>query len=142
MKENPDSVNKYSDDGFQALGYACFFGQTNAARILIESGAPINKSSQNELKVMPLHSAAASQNLEITRLLIENGADVDATQNGGFTPLHAASHNGQIKMIKLLIAAGANPRIKNNENKTPEDLAREEGHEEAVDYLIQCCQAT
>ena len=63
LEKNPESVNKYSADGFQALGFACFFGQTDAARILIESEAPINEFSQNELKVMPIHSAAASQNL-------------------------------------------------------------------------------
>ena len=140
LEKNPESVNKYSADGFQALGFACFFGQTDAARILIKSEAPINEFSQNELKVMPIHSAAASQNLEITRLLIENGAEVDAIQNGGFTALHTAAHNGQIKMIKLLIAAGANPKIKNNENKTPEDLAREGGHGKVVDYLNQYSQ--
>jgi len=137
LKENPDSANRFSADGFQALGFACFFGQNDAARILIESGAPINNYSQNELKVMPLHSAAASQNLEITRLLIENGADVNTIQNGGFTALHAAAHSGQIEMIKLLITVGANPKLKNNKNKIPEDLAREEGHEKVVDYLNQ-----
>ena len=73
-------------------------------------------------------------------MLIENGAEVDAIQNGGFTALHTAAHNGQIKMIKLLIAAGANPKIKNNENKTPEDLAREGGHGKVVDYLNQYSQ--
>ena len=70
-------------------------------------------------------------------MLIQNGADVDAVQNGGFTALHAAAHNGQIEMIKLLVAAGANPKLKNNKNKTPEDLAREKGHEEVVEYLKQ-----
>lgn len=140
LKENPDSINSYSADGFQALGFACFFGQTDAARILIKSGAPINNYSQNELKVMPLHSAAASQNLEIARMLIENGADVDAVQNGGFTALHTAAHNGQIEMIKLLVTAGANPKRKNNKNKTPEDLARENGHIKVVEYLNQYCR--
>jgi ankyrin repeat protein len=137
LEMNPDCVNEYSADGFQALGYSCFFGHMAAVRILIKSGASVNSFSQNELKVMPLHSAVANQNLEIVCMLIENGADLNTVQNGGFTALHSAAYNGQIEMVKLLIEAGANPKTKNNENKTPENLAEDMGHKHVVEFFKQ-----
>jgi len=53
-------ANAWADDGFQPLGLASFFGHVGAARLLVDRGAEVNSASQNDMKVMPLHSAAAA----------------------------------------------------------------------------------
>jgi uncharacterized protein len=84
------TINFRSKDGFTALHFACFFGQPEAARLLLESGAADDAVAANPMQVMPLHSAASARNLEAARLLLEHGAPVNARQQGGggfqFTP--------------------------------------------------------
>ena len=45
---------------------------------------------------------AAGRHIEVCRLLIASGADVNATQRHGFTPLHAAAQHGDIELVELL----------------------------------------
>ena len=50
----------------------------------------------------PLHNAANADHKEIVELLINNGADVNATHNGGGTPLHRAAREGHKQIVELL----------------------------------------
>jgi uncharacterized protein len=131
------ALNSTSKDGFTALHFACFFGQPEAARLLIESGAAVDAVAANPTQVMPLHSAASARNLEAARLLLEHGAPgmVNARQQGGWVPIHAAAQNGDRPMVELLLQHHADPRLANDEGKTAAIVARENGHEELVDLL-------
>ncbi len=106
LVEHPKELNKFSGDGFQALGLAAFFGQADAARILIEAGSEVDTSSQNDLHVTPLHSAVASGNVQIAGLLLENGADVKAVNAAGQSVLEVADANGRSEMVELLKSRG------------------------------------
>lgn len=132
---SPQQVNAFSLDGFQPLGLACFFGQPGSARFLLQYEAQVNSPSRNMMQVMPLHSAAASQQVEIARLLLKAGAPVNAEQQDGFTALHSAAQNGQIEMIRLLLEHGADLTRRSARGKTPSDLAIENGHQAAFDLL-------
>jgi ankyrin repeat protein len=129
------SIDSQSKDGFTALHFACFFGQPEAARLLIENGAAVDAVAANPMQVMPLHSAASARNLEAARLLLEHGAPVDARQHGGWTPIHAAAQNGDRRMVELLLKHGADPKLANDDGKTPAMVAREKGHEELAALL-------
>src|ERR1017187_6298818 len=99
------SIDSRSKDGFTALHFACFFGQPEVARLLIENGAAVDAVAANPTQVMPLHSAASARNLEAARLLLEHGAPgiVNARQQGGWVPIHAAAQNGDRPMVELLL---------------------------------------
>lgn len=107
LDADPSQVNRYAPDGFYALGLASFFGHIEAALMLLERGGDVGQAAANSLKVMPLHAAVAGRHLAIAQALIAHGADVNATQQDGFTPLAGARQNGQQEMIDLLIAHGA-----------------------------------
>jgi uncharacterized protein len=111
LDENPDLANAWAGDGFQALGLASFFGHVEAARLLVERGAEVNSASRNDMKVMPLHSAAAtsepSTRYELAKLLLEHGADPNARQQDDYTPLMAADQHGDERLRKLLVDHGA-----------------------------------
>ncbi len=51
LAHDPQLVNAYSDDGYQPLGLACFFGHLGTAQYLINAGARVNSPSQNKMKV-------------------------------------------------------------------------------------------
>ncbi len=131
------AVNSHSKDGYTALHFACFFGQPEAARLLIENGAAVDAVAANPMQVMPLHSAASARNLEAVRLLLEHGAPVDARQHGGWVPIHEAAQNGDRPMVELLLKHGADPKLVNDEGKTPAMVAREKGHDEIAARLAR-----
>src|ERR1700690_2404485 len=128
-------VRSYSKDGVTALHFACFFGQSAAARLLIENGAAGDAVAANPTRVMPLHSAASARNLEAARLLLERRAPVNARQQGGWVPIHAAAQNGDRAMVELLLGHGADSSLANDAGKTAAEVAREKGHAEIVGML-------
>jgi ankyrin repeat protein len=130
LDAEPDLARAWSADGFTPLHLASFFGQEDAAQLLVERGAEIDVVARNEtLQVAPLHSAAAGAHPSIVRLLVERGADVNARQGGGFTPLHSAAQNDDRESVETLLEAGADPSLANDDGKLPADLAGAETHD-------------
>jgi uncharacterized protein len=111
VDDDPSRTNAWADDGFQPLGLASFFGHVDTVRHLLERGAEVNSASRNQMKVMPLHSAAAAQDpdvrYEIAKLLLDAGADPNARQQDEFTPLMAAAQHGDSRLRELLVEHGA-----------------------------------
>ncbi len=135
LARDPQLVNAYSDDGYQPLGLACFYGHVETAKYLINAGARVNSPSQNKMKAAPLHSAAAGRHSELVKLLLEHAADPNALQEGGFTPLHAAAQNGDVESVQLLIFYGADADVKSCKGKTPLDYAMENKKSKAISLL-------
>ena len=108
---DPSLANAWAEDGFQPLGLASFFGHVEAARLLVERGADVNSASRNDMKVAPLHSAAAEKDpetrYELATVLLEHGADPNARQQDDFTPLMAADQSADERLRALLVEHGA-----------------------------------
>ena len=51
----------------------------------------------------PLHTAAASGQISVVRLLLELGVEVDAVNANGNSPLHIACLNGQDVVVSKLL---------------------------------------
>lgn len=136
LDESPNLVDEIAPDGFQPLGLACYFDHEDVAAFLIERGAAVDSASHNPMRVMPLHSAVAARSLPITRLLLENGAPVNALQADNFTPLHAAAQNGDVEIVRLLLDAGGDSSLRDAEGKNALDFARAENHNEVIQLLL------
>ena len=121
-----NAVSARSADGFTALHYAAFFRQPEAARQLMEAGANVNAVAENGSRVHPIHSAAASGEVEIVRLLLQHGADPNAAQHGGWTALQSASKHGNMLLIDALLEHGADPRQQADDGQTAITLAKDE----------------
>lgn len=135
LRRERTRATAFSSDGFTALHLAAFFGQVEAARLLIAHSAPPNVVSRNPLKVMPLHSAAAGSHVGVARVLVSAGADVNAVQPHGYRPLHAAAQSGNAELTELLLTAGADPAARTDDGQTPADLAAAAGHAEIATRL-------
>jgi ankyrin repeat protein len=135
LARDPELVNAYAIDGFQALGLACFFGHYDTAEYLARAGAPINSSSRNELKASPIHSAAAGGHTRVVKMLLDLGADPNPREQGGFTPLHAAAQNNDVETVRVLLLGGADLTLKSQDGKTALDIAMDAGHEKASALL-------
>jgi ankyrin repeat protein len=141
LDEDPAAPSAQSGDGYTALHFAAFFGKPEVARILLEAGAAVDAVAANEMRVRPLHSAAAGRHLEVCRLLLAAGADVNATQAGGFTPLHAAAQNGDPELVELFLSARADPSATTDTGDTPAATAEAAGHVDVARRLRQVAAA-
>jgi ankyrin repeat protein len=98
----------WSSDGFTPLHLAVFARNAAAARALIDAGADLDAiATASFARVTPLGTAAAFGVNDIAALLVERGADVDATADHGFTPLDAARANANEELVELLLEHGA-----------------------------------
>jgi uncharacterized protein len=116
LDEDPARATAFGDDGFHALGLACFFGHVDAARLLLERGADVNVLSRNDrIQTAAIHAAAASGDAgsdestryELVKLVLEHGADPNLEQAGGFRAIDAARQNGDERVEELLLQHGS-----------------------------------
>jgi ankyrin repeat protein len=136
LGESPQASLAYSGDGWTALHLAAAFGTPLSVAALIFRGAKVDAVSRNAQKNQPLHAALAiGKNPSTIELLIAHGADVNATQAGGFTAIFSAATANRQDLAELLVNHGADPRHSSDQAKTPADFARERGHEELAAWL-------
>jgi len=133
--QKPGNINEFSEDGFTPLGLACYFGHEELARFLILKGADVNLASKNGFNVFPIHSAVAANNINITKMLLDNGAYPNVCQKAGLAPLHTAAQLGNIELIILLLEHGAEVGLRMEGGKLPADLAAEKGFNEIAEIL-------
>jgi uncharacterized protein len=132
---DPESVNSFAPDGFYPLGLAAFFGHREIVQFLLDHGAQVGLVARNSQRVTALHGAVARHDVDIVKLLLEHGADPNASQERGFVPLHEAAAGGNEAIVHLLVEYGGRIDAKADDGKTPYDLAVERGHGSIADWL-------
>jgi len=126
----------HSPDGWTPLHLAAAFSDTKPVVLLLEHGAHVHQCSHNPLRNQPLHACIALNNsLDVVRALLEAGADVNATQHGGYTPLLQAAAAGKKDLVLLLLEYGARHDCVCDRGKSAADYAHERGHTELVELL-------
>jgi ankyrin repeat protein len=90
--------------------------------LLLERGANVEAHGKEQLP--PLHSAAANGHVEMVRLLLAKGANVDS-QAGRYSPLAVAARNGSVEVVRFLLNMGANAHLESEMEYSPLEIARE-----------------
>lgn len=93
------------------------------------------KMTSGELNDTPFHIAARKRDIEICRLFVDSGANIDAVNDLGQTALHIASELGDENMVKYLYLVKANPHLADKEDRTAIHIAAISGHTPLIDLL-------
>jgi ankyrin repeat protein len=83
----------------------------------------------------PLHKASQSGHVEVSRVLIDHGANVNARERYHYAPIHFSSENGHLGIAKLLLERGADVNALNCHGQTPYQTSVVWGHREVADLL-------
>jgi len=92
----------------------------------------------NEIKrdgPTPLYIAAQEGHVDLIRLLLFHGADVNILCKDGYSPLYIASYVGQLEIVNLLLDNDADPNIFCIDHMSPIYMAAQEGHADIANVL-------
>lgn len=110
-------------------------GRVQAA---ISAGADIN---ENDVYMgSPLHIAVARGKVEIAKLLLDAGADIEAAAKGSLNkahPLHIAARVNGVAIAALLIERGAKVDSRDSQSRTPLFVAASSGQAEVAEFLLK-----
>ena len=113
---------QYSDNGFEQSQISPLMMSVNSNDIDgVKFFAKAGRSVLNKRNIggaTALHIAARKGNIEIIKILVNNGADLNIKDNEGWTPLMRAASNNNSEIVSELIAKGANANLKNNLGQT------------------------
>ena len=133
------AVNTEANGGKTALHVAACYRKVEITQFLISHGANVNAkdncgdtplldvpyaSSFETLRCnTPLSEAAVKGYIEVARLLISAGADVNVVNRFGYTPLQQAAKFAPLEFIKFLVFHGADVNAKDFGDRTPLHVA-------------------
>ncbi|XP_072134156.1 protein fem-1 homolog B isoform X1 [Mobula birostris] len=84
-----------------------------------------------------LWCAAGAGHIDVVRLLVAGGANVNHTTATNSTPLRAACFDGRLDIVRFLVENRADIRIANKYDNTCLMIAAYKGHTEVVRYLLE-----
>jgi hypothetical protein len=117
-----------------SLWRAAVHGNETVVRTRLDHGEDPN---QREHDGTPLEEASARGYLQIVRLLVAKGADLEARNRSQKTPLHRAASHGHVQVVDFLAQSGANLSVVDSRLNTPLHLAAYEGHDHVVRVLLK-----
>lgn len=95
------SVNFVDENGMNPLSNACFKGNIDVCKALIERGADVN-SCQHEHGYTPLMFAALGGHVRLVSLLLDHGAKTSAINSVGRTASQMAAFVGQHQASSII----------------------------------------
>ncbi|KAK6632150.1 hypothetical protein RUM44_007180 [Polyplax serrata] len=104
----------------------------------------INKSNNVDIEdkagYTALHYSSRNGHLEMCKLLISKGANVNAlTRSGRVTALHRCASRGHLEVFNLLVNSGAKFDLQDSDGKTVLHRAVEGGHINIVKEILKLC---
>jgi ankyrin repeat protein len=128
---NPNTQT--NENGVAILAGLCFVNQLECARLLLAHGADVNRGRDESMESPLHHALAGGADIDLVRLLVDSGADVNAktkpgvysynfygsTPTRGETPLHRAAAFASIEIVELLLQAGADRAARDAHGESP-----------------------
>uniref|UniRef100_A0A8C3MU18 Transient receptor potential cation channel subfamily A member 1 n=1 Tax=Geospiza parvula TaxID=87175 RepID=A0A8C3MU18_GEOPR len=111
--ENGGKICKPNKTGCMPIHAAAFSGAKTCLEILLKKGEELGHSAKTHInftnngKCSPLHLAVQSGDLEMIKMCIEFGAQIDLKQNEKCTALHFAATQGATEIVKLMMSSYA-----------------------------------
>jgi ankyrin repeat protein len=125
-------VNAIDENGASILILACYRGNLEVAKFLINNKADLNYVSNNGTALM---ACVFKNEFELVDELISKKANLDLTDGNGMTALMLAVQFTNVEMVKKLVSAGANKALKCKQDKTAFEYAAFSGNEQIINIL-------
>lgn len=116
--------NNTNNTGSSPLILACRFGHLNVVRVLLNNGAKIEEPKTPKGRTPLMVACAYSSGITIIKLLVEKGANINATANDKSTPLMLAARMAKADVVEYLVSKGADVNAKDASGLTALDYAR------------------
>jgi glyoxylase-like metal-dependent hydrolase (beta-lactamase superfamily II) len=97
---------------------------------------PDQISARNDALSTPLHVAVSDSQVDIARLLISKGADINAGDSDNSRPIHLAAIDGKHELVEILLEAGADLGVEEDYGNSPLTYAIFGGGIEIVNLLL------
>ncbi|KAL8916859.1 MAG: hypothetical protein Q9172_006076 [Xanthocarpia lactea] len=105
-----DGWQEQSEFRYSTLRFCAASGFTELCKVMLQMGTPVDFDL-----ITPLHLAVSNRHPDTVRLLLEHGADTEATTPSGDTPLLLAVRNADRSIVELLLAFGADMSSRHSE---------------------------
>lgn len=132
MKQNPDIINQTNEGGFSPLILACYRGNVEVAKFLMDHVKDINYKSQEGTALSGL---SVKYNRELAEYLLSKNANPNIADASGSTPLFWAVKFGNKEMTELLLKHKADKTIKDAQGMTPFEYALQTKNKEIINLL-------
>lgn len=113
-------INYIGNGGNSPLYHATACNKVETVKLLLKYGAKIDIPDMHNTVI---NVAVGTENQELLQLLLDNGANVNAKNNCGFSALHVACTQGILDCCRKLIECGANVNDITQDKETPLTLA-------------------
>lgn len=123
-------INARLEYGSSPIEYACLNNKMLEAEILLKNGANVKNQDL-------LHIACLNGNIEMLKILIGYGCDVNEVDIDGRLPAHLAIQTNHLECLKILYQSNAKFDIRSYKNSTIFSYAVGEGNIEIVKYLLE-----
>lgn len=104
--------------GLTPLILACINERVEVAQFLLQNGADADTRTP-VLRDTAIYGAAQVGHVDLIRMLLLNGADIDVSNDQGSTPLHVATDRIHHDAVRYLLEANASVAVRNNDGETP-----------------------
>lgn len=121
LKSYPLVIDMPNDAGYNALTLACYSGNNEVAKYIVEQTKNINSNNGYGTALM---AATVKGNIELVEYLVHHNADMNISDANGKTALHYAVVFNSYDIVEFLIKAGAKFDLKDNSGNTAKDYAK------------------
>ncbi|KAH8699326.1 ankyrin repeat-containing domain protein, partial [Phaeosphaeriaceae sp. PMI808] len=132
-------ANLFAKDkyGMTPLHTACKIGRLDVIQFLLSKGAMVDEAAMAGWTPL-LYSTCDEEDdfEEVAKILLDQGANIQAATTDGQTVLHGAARLGDTELVRYLVDHGANARAVNANAETALHNAARTSNAEAVRYLI------
>lgn len=132
MKQDPNIINSTNENGFSPLILACYRGNIEVAKFLIENVKDLNYKSKEGTALAGL---AIRYNKDLVNLLLQHKANPNIADSSGTTPLFWAVKTGNKELVEILIKNGADTTLKDNMGFTPFEYALKANKQDIINLL-------
>lgn len=147
----PLNVNCHASDGRRStpLHLSAGYNRIPAVEYLLSKGADVHAKDKGGLGksgfaidlghvfifvcyLVPLHNSCSYGHLEVSKMLIEHGSDVNSCDLWQYTPLHEAVIKKRHEVCSILLAHGADPFFRNCHGKAAVDICEDKQFQEKI----------